>query len=183
MTITEVKSHQRINSCVSANVSGIKYESDRSHVSLLLEMASEECILDISNGSLYLRGVCLVNSEDGRISSETFVLGAISEYFTEEIVRVTMHRVEKKFRIKIIVFCLMGKKLDRIAIQKFTFFYRIVMKIIFLCSDTIITIIYDPYGREVRIKKGITEKICIGFLVWWLDFLFLSVSEFLLFST
>ena len=90
MTITEVKSHQRINSCVSANVSGITYESDRSHVSLLLEMASEECILDITNGSLYLRGVCLVNSEDGRISSETFVLGAISEYFTEEIVRATM---------------------------------------------------------------------------------------------
>ena len=87
MTITEVKTHQRINSCVSANVSGIIHESDRSHISLLLEMVSEECILDISNGSLYLRGVCLVNSEDGKISSETFVLGAVSEYLKEEIVR------------------------------------------------------------------------------------------------
>ena len=86
MTITEVKSNQRINSCISANVSGIVHESDRSHSSLLLEMVSEECILDISNGSLYLRGICLVNSEDGGISSETFVLGAISEYLKEEMV-------------------------------------------------------------------------------------------------
>ena len=86
MTITEVKSNQRINSCISANVSGIVHESDRSHSSLLLEMVSEECILDISNGSLYLRGICLVNSEHGGISSETFVLGAISEYLKEEMV-------------------------------------------------------------------------------------------------
>ena len=86
MTITEVKSNQRINSCISANVSGIVHESDRSHSSLLLEMVSEECILDISNGSLYLRGICLVNSKHGGISSETFVLGAISEYLKEEMV-------------------------------------------------------------------------------------------------
>ena len=70
-------SSAQINDCVTANTSEKVIDSNQSQVTLYLKLASENCIKNIQDGKLYLRGVCMASNSFGT-TSETFVLGVMS---------------------------------------------------------------------------------------------------------
>ena len=77
VTVIDSHSSAQINDCVTANTSEKVIDSNQSQVTLYLKLASENCIKNIQDGKLYLRGVCMASNSFGT-TSETFVLGVMS---------------------------------------------------------------------------------------------------------
>ena len=90
-------SSAQINDCVTANTSEKVIDSNQSQVTLYLKLASENCIKNIQDGKLYLRGVCMASNSFGT-TSETFVLGVMSptnEY--EEVILLPLRFYVKSY--------------------------------------------------------------------------------------
>ena len=75
--MSEVVGPTDINSCIFADVSALEYSDHVSKLNLFIEVTSEECIDELAQGSLYVRGLCVASSPSGA-TSETFVLGVVA---------------------------------------------------------------------------------------------------------
>ena len=66
-----------VNDCIIADVSNVTETNFVSRLSLVLELTSDECLDDLAEGRLYLRGLCVAFTESGP-KSETFELSGVS---------------------------------------------------------------------------------------------------------
>ena len=74
--MSEVVGPTDINSCIFANTSPMDYNDNVSKLNLIIEVTSEECIDELAQGTLYVRGLCVASNINGA-TSETFVLDVV----------------------------------------------------------------------------------------------------------
>ncbi len=79
-TLSQVVGPTDINSCIYADVTTLEYNDNVSKLNLFIEVTSDDCIDEIAQGSLYVRGLCVASSAKGA-TSETFVLGVVASDF------------------------------------------------------------------------------------------------------
>ena len=95
-TLSEVVGPTDINSCIYADVTSLEYNDQVSQLNLFIEVSSEECIDEIAQGSLYVRGLCVASSAKGA-TSETFVLGVVASDFEVQIDASMIYNTPLKF--------------------------------------------------------------------------------------
>ena len=100
--MSEVVGPTDINSCIFADVTPMDYNDNVSKLNLIIEVTSEECIDELAQGTLYVRGLCVASNINGA-TSETFVLDVVG---SDKEVGTLWSNNEQKFQKQYFSRCL-----------------------------------------------------------------------------